>query len=114
MRQMTEQAVEAHDISKRFGAVTAVDGLSLTLEPGTALGLLGPNGAGKSTALAMLTGLRAPDTGEVRVFGHRPASAKARARMDGRHAAGGRVSRSAHPTRTFALCAGPTRRPRAL
>ena len=81
MRQMTEQAVEAHDISKRFGAVTAVDGLSLTLEPGTALGLLGPNGAGKSTALAMLTGLRAPDTGEVRVFGHRPISAKARARM---------------------------------
>ena len=46
MRQMTEQAVEAHDISKRVGAVTAVDGLSLTLEPGTARGLLGPGGSG--------------------------------------------------------------------
>lgn len=81
MRQMTEMAIDAQDIGKRFGTVTAVDKLSLTLEPGEALGLLGPNGAGKSTALAMLTGLRAPDTGEVRIFGHRPGSAKARARM---------------------------------
>ena len=77
MRQMTQMAIDAQDIGKRFGAVTAVDKLSLTLEPGEALGLLGPNGAGKSTALAMLTGLRAPDTGEVRIFVHRPGSAKA-------------------------------------
>lgn len=81
MRHVTEKAVEAQDIGKRFGAVMAVERLSITLEPGEALGLLGPNGAGKSTALAMLTGLRAPDTGEVRIFGHQPESAKARARM---------------------------------
>ena len=41
MRQMTEQAVEAHDISKRFGAVTAVDGLSLTRNPAPRLGFWG-------------------------------------------------------------------------
>ena len=81
MRQVTEKAVEADEIGKRFGAVMAVDSLSISLEPGEALGLLGPNGAGKSTALAMLTGLRAPDTGEVRIFGHQPGSPKARARM---------------------------------
>lgn len=81
MRLVTEKAVEADEIGKRFGAVMAVDRLSISLEPGGALGLLGPNGAGKSTALAMLTGLRAPDTGEVRIFGHQPGSPKARARM---------------------------------
>lgn len=81
MRQVTEKAVEAHEIGKRFGAVMAVYRLSISLEPGEALGLLGPNGAGKSTALAMLTGLRAPDTGEVRIFGHQPGSPKARARI---------------------------------
>ncbi len=73
--------VEARGLTKRFGAVTAIDGLSLHLERGEALGLLGPNGAGKSTALAMLMGLRVPDAGAVRLFGHAPGSAAARAMM---------------------------------
>ncbi len=73
--------IEALDIAKRFGAVTAVAGLSLHLGRGEALGLLGPNGAGKSTALAMLMGLRVPDAGAVRLFGHPPGSAAARAMM---------------------------------
>lgn len=81
MNASLDRPVEANGLGKRFGAVTAIDRLSLHLERGEALGLLGPNGAGKSTALAMLMGLRAPDTGEVRLFGHRPASAAARAMM---------------------------------
>lgn len=73
--------IEAQDLDKSFGAVRAVRGLSLRLAPGEALGLLGPNGAGKSTALSLLTGLRAPDAGRVRIFGHPAGSAGARARI---------------------------------
>lgn len=73
--------IEASHLSKRFGQVLAVQGLSLHLDPAEALGLLGPNGAGKSTALTLLMGLRAPDAGVVRIFGHRAGSAAARARM---------------------------------
>ena len=81
MSAQTHPPIQARDLAKRFGAVTAVQGLSLHLARGEALGLLGPNGAGKSTALAMLMGLRAPDAGDVRLFGHRPGSAAARAMM---------------------------------
>jgi ABC-2 type transport system ATP-binding protein len=73
--------VEASGLVKRFGTVTATSDLSLHLDRGEALGLLGPNGAGKTTALAMLMGLRAPDAGTVRLFGHAPGSAAARAMM---------------------------------
>ena len=73
--------IEASGLEKSFGTVRAVQGVSLHLDRGEALGLLGPNGAGKSTALAMLTGLRRPDTGRVRLFGHPPGSAPARAMM---------------------------------
>lgn len=73
-----KKAIEARGLTKRFGAVTAVENLSLRLGEGEALGLLGTNGAGKTTALAMLMGLRMPDAGEVRLFGHLPGSAAAR------------------------------------
>lgn len=73
--------IEATGLAKRFGAVKAVDGLSMQLDRGEALGLLGPNGAGKSTALSLMMGLRAPDSGEVRIFGHPAGSTPARARM---------------------------------
>jgi ABC-2 type transport system ATP-binding protein len=73
-----QKAIEARGLTKRFGAVTAVENLSLQLGEGEALGLLGTNGAGKTTALAMLMGLRMPDAGEVRLFGHLPGSAAAR------------------------------------
>ncbi|GAA4014100.1 alpha/beta fold hydrolase [Allokutzneria multivorans] len=53
------------------GGLTAVDGLSFTVQRGQVLGLLGPNGAGKTTTLRMLMGLVQPTDGEIRVFGHR-------------------------------------------
>jgi ABC-2 type transport system ATP-binding protein len=59
------------DVTKRFGAVTAVDGVSLQVGPGEVVGLLGPNGAGKTTTLHMVLGLVTPDAGEVRLFGER-------------------------------------------
>jgi ABC-2 type transport system ATP-binding protein len=59
------------DVTKRFGAVTAVDGVSLRVDLGEVVGLLGPNGAGKTTTLHMVLGLVTPDAGEVRLFGER-------------------------------------------
>ncbi len=62
-------AIEVTDLSKRYGAVTAVASLSFALEGGQVLGLLGGNGAGKTTTLAMLMGLLLPTTGTIRVLG---------------------------------------------
>jgi len=62
-------ALELVDLTKRFGDKTAVEGLSLSLEPGAFLGLLGRNGAGKSTTLKMVTGLLKPTSGHIRVLG---------------------------------------------
>jgi ABC-2 type transport system ATP-binding protein len=63
--------VVVESLTKRFGDVVAVDGLSFALEPGTITGFLGPNGAGKTTTLRMLLGLAAPTGGRALVFGHR-------------------------------------------
>ena len=57
------------DLTKIYGAVTAVDRISFTLAQGTTVALLGGNGAGKTTTIAMLLGLVVPTSGEVRVFG---------------------------------------------
>ena len=57
-------------LAKRYGERRAIDGLSLTLQPGCFAVLLGPNGAGKSTLFQVLTGLFAADAGELRVDGH--------------------------------------------
>jgi ABC-2 type transport system ATP-binding protein len=57
------------DLRKSFGSVTAVDGLSLRIEPGEVFGLLGPNGAGKSTTIGMAVGLIRPDSGSVHLDG---------------------------------------------
>ncbi len=62
--------IEIQQLTKRFAAHTAVDGLSFTVAPGEVLGFLGPNGAGKSTTMKMLTGFLAPTSGTARVFGH--------------------------------------------
>src|SRR6266542_6770287 len=65
-----EAAILARDLRKTYGGkVQALDGLSLTVQPGTVFGLLGPNGAGKSTAVKILTTLSRPDSGEARVDG---------------------------------------------
>lgn len=66
-------ALSLHELSVRFPAKTALEGLSLTVAPGEVFGLLGPNGAGKSTAIDCIAGLRTPDRGTVRVLGHDPA-----------------------------------------
>lgn len=61
--------LEAEGLVKRFGPVTAVDGVSLTVDAGEVVGLLGPNGAGKTTTLRMLAGILTPSAGWVRVSG---------------------------------------------
>jgi lipooligosaccharide transport system ATP-binding protein len=71
-------AIELSGVVKRFGPITAVDGLDLDVPEGICLGLLGPNGAGKSTTMRLLTGQAIPDAGELRVLGHGlPGDAKA-------------------------------------
>ena len=64
--------VEVDCVTKRYGDLTALDEVSLDIEPGTIVGLLGPNGAGKTTLLEILCGLRGPDEGSVRVLGLDP------------------------------------------
>jgi lipooligosaccharide transport system ATP-binding protein len=71
-------AIELRGAVKRFGPITAVDGLDLEVPEGICLGLLGPNGAGKSTTMRLLTGQAIADSGELRVLGHElPGDAKA-------------------------------------
>ncbi|MFG2336201.1 ABC transporter ATP-binding protein [Streptomyces yangpuensis] len=64
--------IELTGLTKRYGPVTGVDRLSLTVEPGEVFGFLGPNGAGKTTTLRCLTGLLRPSEGRVRVLGLDP------------------------------------------
>jgi lipooligosaccharide transport system ATP-binding protein len=68
---VTELAIRLRGVVKRFGAITAVDGLDLDLPVGTCVGLLGPNGAGKSTTMRMLTAQAIADEGEIEVLGYR-------------------------------------------
>jgi gliding motility-associated transport system ATP-binding protein len=62
--------IEISHLSKRYGALTAVDDISFNVEAGQVLGFLGPNGAGKSTTMKMITGFLTPTAGTVRVCGH--------------------------------------------
>jgi ABC-2 type transport system ATP-binding protein len=62
--------IEIEGLTKRFGSVTAVAGLSLRVGKGEVLGFLGPNGAGKSTTMKMITGYLAPTEGKIRVCGY--------------------------------------------
>jgi ABC-2 type transport system ATP-binding protein len=66
---MDHAVVSIEGLVKRFGEVTAVDGLSFTVQRGQVYGLLGPNGAGKTTALRVLMGLERPTRGTTRLFG---------------------------------------------
>ena len=67
----SEPAIRLRGVVKRFGAITAVDGLDLDVPEGTCLGLLGPNGAGKSTTMRMLTAQAIPDEGSLTALGYR-------------------------------------------
>src|SRR5262249_37841192 len=61
--------VSCRALTKRYGELVAVDGITFSLEPGTVAGFLGPNGAGKTTTLRLLLGLAEPTAGEALVFG---------------------------------------------
>jgi ABC-2 type transport system ATP-binding protein len=66
---MSDLALRARGLVKRFGELTAVNGLDLQLTRGTCLALLGPNGAGKTTTIEMLEGITSPDAGEIEILG---------------------------------------------
>jgi ABC-2 type transport system ATP-binding protein len=71
---MPEAPLAVRGLVKRYGDLTAVDGVDLTVEPGDVYGYLGPNGAGKTTSLRMMLGLIRPNAGTVRLFGRDPLS----------------------------------------
>jgi len=73
--------LQIEGLVKRFGKVTAVDGITLELRVGECLGLLGPNGAGKTTLIRSIVGRVIPDAGRVAVFGYPADSAAARAAL---------------------------------
>ena len=79
---MTAPPIEARGLIKRYGHITAVDDVDLTVSAGDIYGYLGPNGAGKTTSLRMLLGLIRPDSGSARLFGRDPLVEGARA-LDG-------------------------------
>jgi ABC-2 type transport system ATP-binding protein len=64
-----EPIIEISGLVKRYGSMTAVDGIDLAVTAGEIFGILGPNGAGKTTTLEMIEGLRKPDAGSIRVAG---------------------------------------------
>jgi ABC-2 type transport system ATP-binding protein len=64
-------AIETTDLTRRYGRVTALDKLNLSIAPSTIYGFIGPNGAGKTTTLRLLAGLLDPTSGEVRLMGER-------------------------------------------
>src|ERR1035438_1144852 len=65
-----EPIIETRDLTRRFGALTAVDCLNISVAPGEIFGLVGPDGAGKTTTLRMLCGLVSPTEGSALVAGH--------------------------------------------
>ncbi len=90
--------ITVRELTKRFGAVPAVDGLSFTVEPGAVTGFLGPNGSGKTTTLRAILGLVAPTAGEVRINGARFAELDRPARVVGAVL----EAQGFHPARTAA------------
>ena len=87
--------IEAVGLVKRYGSVTAVDGLSFTVPSGAVTGFLGPNGSGKSTTMRMILGLDAPSAGSVTVngrpyAGYRRPLREVGALLDAKAVAGGR------------------------
>lgn len=71
-------AVELQQVTKSYGSVQALKGISLTVEPGGVVAILGPNGAGKTTAISLMIGMRRPSSGRVMLFGENPRRARDR------------------------------------
>lgn len=70
---MSDIVIEAKNLSKAYGRIQAVDGISLSIEQGEVYGFLGPNGSGKSTTILMMLGYTEPSGGSIRVCGKDPA-----------------------------------------
>src|SRR3954469_21865146 len=77
----TPDAVRLSGLVKRFGSVTAVDGVDLAVRPGEIVAFLGPNGAGKTTTIDMMLGFSKPDAGTVEILGGTPVAAVAQGRI---------------------------------
>ena len=92
--------IEIRNLTKTYGAVTAVDDLTVTIRPGKVTGFLGPNGAGKSTTMRAIVGLDRPDAGDVLIGGRRyaddPAPLHTSARCSTRDMVGLRDRPSSH------------------
>ncbi|HJP65213.1 MAG TPA: ATP-binding cassette domain-containing protein [Actinomycetota bacterium] len=88
---MSDVAIQAEGLAKRFGEVRALDGIDLAVRPGTVFGLLGPNGAGKTTAIRILSTLLRPDGGRAMVGGfdvvHQPGEVRRLIGLTGQYAA---------------------------
>jgi ABC-2 type transport system ATP-binding protein len=69
----TSTAIELHSVTKTFAGLKAVDGLDLAIPRGALYGFIGPNGAGKTTTIRMIMSILMPDSGDLRVLGHRSA-----------------------------------------
>lgn len=81
MNESAGVVARLENVIKRYGALTALDGVTLELRGGELLALLGPNGAGKTTAVSLLLGLQRPDAGDARLFGLDPQRLDARRRI---------------------------------
>jgi ABC-2 type transport system ATP-binding protein len=73
-------AAQLVDATKKYGALEAVKGITLDIEPGEVVAMLGPNGAGKTTSISLMLGLRKPTSGTARLFGMDPTDRRARSR----------------------------------
>jgi ABC-2 type transport system ATP-binding protein len=105
-------AIRLTRLTKRFGALTAVDELDLTIEAGEVVALLGPNGAGKSTTIDMVLGLARPDDGAATVYDLPPARAIAEGRIGAMLQSGGLLpDLSVTEIITLAAALYPRRRP---
>jgi ABC-2 type transport system ATP-binding protein len=74
-------AAQLIEATKVFGQVVALDGITMTVNPGEFVALLGPNGAGKTTAISLMLGMRKPTSGRAALLGHDPSDRGARSRV---------------------------------
>ena len=72
---MTSLAIETRALTKRYGRITALDGVDLRVDAGSVFGVIGPNGAGKTTTMRLLLDIIRPTSGDIRVLGEEPRSA---------------------------------------
>ncbi|MDN4596987.1 ABC transporter ATP-binding protein [Leifsonia virtsii] len=106
----TTPAIRLTGLRKTFGALTAVDGVDLTIRPGEVVALLGPNGAGKSTTIDLALGLARPTSGDAELFGAPPIAAIREGRV-GAMLQGGALLPSLTVAESVALVASAHRHP---